>query len=203
MSALILISFVLPVFFTRDWLLLRMGPAATTVARLRPYGVVLLLSMVLLSSLTFSARTDKLLEIVFAPSVTLAVVLLYGVLLAGGIWIRRTDRHQVAWLIAIVPNPVLIGAIAVLARTLLPEASQLATVLGSTLLMSLWIGLIGFSVWEARNAPLDVPDLDFSINLAGLVNSAVLMLLTLGAWIEGSAAWNNFFQQLGAMLSAD
>ena len=45
MSALILISFVLPIFFVRDWLLLRMGPAATTVARLREYGLVLLASV--------------------------------------------------------------------------------------------------------------------------------------------------------------
>ena len=78
MSTVVLISFVLPIFFARDWLLLRMGPVETTVARLRQYGVVLLLSMVLFSTLTFSSRTERLLEVVLLPSVTLAVVLFKG-----------------------------------------------------------------------------------------------------------------------------
>jgi hypothetical protein len=203
MSTVILVFFVLPMFFARDWLLLRMGPVETTVVRLRQYGVVLLLSMVLLSTLVYSASTESILEVVFKPLVTSAVVMFYGVLLAICIWIRRTDHHQVAWLIAILPNPVLIGAIAVLARMFFPETSQFTTILGSALLTFLWISLIGFSVWEARNTPLDVPDLDFSLNIAGLVNSAALMLLPFGAWIGGSAAWSSFFQQLGAMLSAD
>lgn len=203
MSTVILISFVLPTFFVRDWLLLRMGPAATIVARLREYAFVLLASIVLFSAITFSVGTERLLEIVLSPTVTVPVVLLYGVVLAVCIWIRRTDRHQVAWRIALSPNPVLILAIATLARFIPPRVSALGTVVVTALLAFLWIGLIGLSVWAARNTPLDVPDLNFSLGLAGLVNSAVLMLLPLGAWVVGSAAWNSFFQQLGAMLSAD
>lgn len=198
-----MISFVLPTFFVRDWLLLRMGPAATIVARLREYAFVLLASIVLFSAITFSAGTGRLLEIVLSPSVTLPVVLLYCVLLAVCIWIRRTERHQVAWRIALFPNPLLVLAIATLARFILPRASVFGAVVITPLLACLWIGLIGLSVWKARNAPLDVPDLNFSLGLAGLVNSAVLLLLPLGAWIGGNAAWNSFFQQLGAMLSAD
>ncbi|MBZ5634492.1 MAG: hypothetical protein LAO55_15320 [Acidobacteriia bacterium] len=203
MSIVILISFVLPVFFLRDWLLLRMGPAVTIVARLREYALVLLASVTLFSTIMFSVGTGRLLEIVLSPSAILPLVLLYSVLLAVCIWIRRTDRHQFAWRIATIPNPVLVGAIAVVARLFLPPASPFARVLGTILLTFLWIGLIGLSVWEARNTPLDVPDLNFSLNLAGFVNSAVLMLLPLGAWIEGGAAWNNLFQQVGAMLSFD
>jgi hypothetical protein len=188
MSTAILISFVLPVFFARDWLLLRMGPGATTIPRLRQYGVVQLMSMVLFSTVMFSVRTERLLEIAFAPAVTLAVVLFYGVLLAVCIWIRRTDRHRLAWLIALLPNPALIGAIVALARLLLPRDSSLAMVL-ALLLTSLWIALIDLSVWKARSAPLDAPDLDFSLIVAGLANSTILVLLPLGAWIEGSLAW--------------
>src|ERR1019366_8215452 len=201
MSTVILISFVLPTFFVRDWLLLRMGPASTIVARLRKYAFVLLISIVLFSAITFSVGTERLLELVFSPSVTLPVVLLYCVLLAVCIWIRRTDRHQVAWRIALFPNPVLVLAIATLARLILLRASVLGAVVLTPLLGCLWIGLIGLAVWEARNTPLDVPDLDFSLGLTGLVSSAVLMLLPLGAWIGGSTAWNIFFHQLGAMLS--
>ena len=108
MSTVVLISFVLPVFFTRDWLLLRMGPAATTMTRLRGYALVLLASTILFSAVTFSVRTERLLEILLSPSVTLPVVLLYGALLAVSIWIKRTDRHQVAWQIALSPNPILV-----------------------------------------------------------------------------------------------
>ena len=128
MSTVILISFVLPTFFVRDWLLLRMGPAATIVARLREYAFVLLASIVLFSAITFSAGTGRLLEIVLSPSVTLPVVLLYCVLLAVCIWIRRTERHQVAWRIALFPNPLLVLAIATLARFILPRASVFGAV---------------------------------------------------------------------------
>ena len=62
------------------------------------------------------------------------------------------------------------------------------------MLACVWIGLIGLSVWEARTTPLEVSDLDFSLGLAGLINSVLLLLLPIGAWIEGSAAWNNLFQ---------
>jgi hypothetical protein len=199
MSTVVLISFVLPVFFTRDWLLLRMGPAATTMARLSGYAIVLVASTILFSTVTLSVRTERLLEILLAPSVT--VVLLYGALLAVSIWIKRTDRHQVAWQIALFPNPILVLTIAMLAR-FFPQVSALGIAAVTLLLAFLWIAFLGLSVWQARNTPLDVPDLDFSLNLAGWVNSAVLMLLPLGVWIAGGVAWNSFFQQLGAMLSA-
>ena len=203
MSTVVLISFVLPVFFTRDWLLLRMGPVATIVARLRGYAIVLLASTILFSAFTFSGRTEKLLEMLLSPSVTLTVVLLYGALLAVSIWIKRTDRHQVAWQIALSPNPILVLTIAILARFVLPRVSALGIAVVTPLLAFLWTAFIGLSVWEARNTPLDVPDLDFSLSLAGWVNSAVLMLLPLAVWIEGGVGWNSFFRQLGAMLSAD
>jgi hypothetical protein len=203
MSTLILILFVLPAFFARDWLLLRMGPVAATMRRLREYASVLLVSIVLFSALTFSVGTERLLEIVLSPSVILPVVLLYCVLLALCIWIRRTDRLQLAWRIALFPNPILVLAIAILSRFILPRASTLGTFIVALLLGSLWISLVGLSVWKTRNTPLDVPDIYFSLSLAGIVNSAVLTLLPIGAWIAGSASWNNLFQQLGAMLSAD
>ena len=203
MSTVVLVSFVLPVFFTRDWLLLRMGPVAGMMPRLREYALVLLASTILFSVVTFSVGTERLLEIVLSPSVTLPVVLLYGVVLAVCIWIRWTDRHQVAWRLALFPNPLLVLALAMLARFIVPRESALGTIVVIPLLTLLWIGLIGMSVWGARNTPLDVPDLNFSLGLAGLVNSAVLMLLPLGALVLGSAAWNSFFQLLGAMLSAD
>jgi hypothetical protein len=203
MSTLIMLLFVLPAFFARDWLLLRMGPVVSTVPRLREYASVLLVSIVLFSAITFSVGTERLLEIVLSPSVTLPVVLLYSVLLALCIWIRRTDRLQLAWRIVLFPNPILVLAIGLLARFILPSASTLGTFVVALLLDSLWISLVGLSVWETRNTPLDVPDIYFSLSLAGIVNSAVLTLLPMGAWLAGSPSWNNFFQQLGAMLSAD
>ena len=96
MSALILISFMLPVFFARDSLLLRMGPAATAVARLRKYGVVLLLSTVLLSTLIFSTRVERVFEIGFTPSVTLAIVLFY-ILLPLRAWIQGNGAWNEAF----------------------------------------------------------------------------------------------------------
>src|SRR5579862_2926783 len=109
MSAWILSAFVLPIFFVRDCFLLRMGRAATTLARLKTYAVAVLASVLLLSVVTASFTTERLLKEFASLPVCFALLLFYGALLVMCVWMKRTERHHLAWRIAVVPNPVLAG----------------------------------------------------------------------------------------------
>jgi hypothetical protein len=203
MSAGILVVFVLPIFFVRDCFLLRMGRVATTLARLKIYAATVLASVIVLSVVTISFTTERLLKEWASLPVCLAGLLFYGALLVMCIWFKRTERHRFAWRIAALPNPILAGGIVLLARIILPIHSPSATALGATLVACLWCGIIGLSVWRMRAALMDVPDLDFSLQLAGLVNSAAVVLPFLGLFVTGGFGWSEILRKLGTILSAD
>src|SRR6202162_2586163 len=177
MNALAVITFSLSLFFLRDYFLLQMGPARLLSARLRLYAAVLVASVLLVSGATSRLDDAQLLQLFSAPRVVLPMVAFYALLVPICLWIRRTDRHHRAWLLAAAPNPLLAFSIALLARVMFPSASVYAVMPSSGVLALVWIGLI--AVWLGRTAGtrMDVSDLDFSIRFAGLVNSIALLLL--------------------------
>jgi hypothetical protein len=181
MSAFVIAIFVLPVLFERDCFLLRLGPSAAISRRLRVYALGLLASLTLVSLLTLSLKTDHLVRTVLAPSVTAPVAVFYCMLIAVCIWLRRTGRSQLGWWIAILPNPMLAGAVAVLARLIVPQRTILMATICAALLTSLWIGLISLWVWNTRNAPLDAPDAKFAVGFATLVNTGAIVFLPLAS----------------------
>lgn len=197
MGTALLIPLVLSIFLVRDHLLLRMGPRRTTFVRLRAYAISLLMSGIVAAASTFALEPSRLLRTLLAPAVALPVVLFYGVLAIACIWVRRTDNHHFAWYFAVVPNPLLALGFAMFARLALASAWPYAVIVVALLLACLWIGLIVVSVWWTRNTPLDVPDLDFSLGLAAIVNSVALILLPL-ALIVDSTAWSDLFRRLAS-----
>jgi hypothetical protein len=177
MNALAVIPFGLSLFFLRDYFLLRMGPTRLLSARLRLYAVVLLASILLVSRATSQLSGEELLQLFQAPRILLLIVGFYALLVTICLWIRRTDRHHRAWLLAVAPNPILAFGIALLAREMFPSASVYAVMAGSDFLAFVWIGLIVLWLRRTTQARMDVPDLDFSIGFAGFVNSIALLLL--------------------------
>lgn len=178
---------VLPIFFARDCFLLRMGPVATTLARLRMYAGADLASVIVLSVVTTSLTTHRLLQHFASLPVCLSVVLFFGALAAICVWVRRTERHHLAWRIAVLPNPIQAGGVVLLARFILPVNSPLASPVAAALVACLWVALVGLSVWRTRSSLMDVQELDFSLQLAGLVNSAALILPPLLLLVNGGA----------------
>ncbi len=190
MIAWILVAFVLSIFFARDCFLLRMGSVASTVARLRAYATLILATVILLSLFTASLTADRLLEEFGSLPVSITCLLVYGALLVICVWVKRSDRHHIAWRIAVFPNPLLVGGMALLARLILPKASPAAFVLCAALVSCLWAGLLGLRVWQLRWTPLDVPELDFSLELAGMVSVAALLLPIIGLVVTKGAGWS-------------
>jgi hypothetical protein len=198
-----LIPFILCFFLLRDFLLLKMGPPSKVLARLRVYAGVLLGSELLFSVATSPLTTERLLQLARSPRVILPLALFYAALAILCLWVRRTDRHNIAWFIAILPNPLLVIGIAIVARWLAPAVSPATNIVGPSLLACLWIAAVSLFVRAARHAPQDVPELDFSLGLAGLVNSIALLALPIESFLANANGWSEFLRQLGAMLSAD
>lgn len=185
MTTWIVVTFVLLIFFFRDCFLLRMGPARKTMARLSVYAAAILVSVIVLGTVTNSLTTDALLGEFWSLPATLSSLLFYGALLAICVWVRRNERHHLAWQIAAVPNPVLIGGLILLGRLMLPIGWSGASVFVAAVVAALWVGLVGLWVWRRRDTLMDVPELDFSIEFAGLVSSVTVAVSALGLILTG------------------
>jgi hypothetical protein len=177
MNALAVIPFSLSLFFLRDYFLLRMGPTRLLSTRLRLYAIVLLAFVLLVSGATSQLGGEDLLQLFQTPRAILLIVGFYALLVPVCLWIRRTDRHHRAWLLATAPNPLLGFSIALLTRVMFPAASVYAVMAGSGFLAFVWIGLIALWLLRTAGDRMDVPDLDFSIGFAGFVNLIALLLL--------------------------
>jgi hypothetical protein len=132
--------------------------------------------VLLVSGATSRLGGEELFQLFQAPRVILLTVAYYTVLALICLWIRRTDHHR-AWLLAVVPNPILAFCVALLARLIFSSVSVYALIAGSGFPSFIWIGLITLCLERTADAHMDVPDLDFSIGFAGFVNSIALLLL--------------------------
>jgi hypothetical protein len=193
MSTWLLFVFMLPVFFGRDFFLLRMGPRFRTAKRLRIYGLVLAASATLFPAF-WRAGLDR---------AVLPMIVIYGTLCAISVWIRKTDRHNLAWLIAAAPNPVLVLGLAMLVQPGLAQGSAQASVPGPILAACVWIGLMTFCVKQVEDTPMDVTDLDLAVVIAAVVNSAALLILSGQELADASSGWADLFRQVTGMISAD
>jgi hypothetical protein len=126
----------------------------------------------------------------------------YAALAALCFWVRRADHHDRAWLMAVIPNPMLVFGVTVIARFSVPEWWPHAGIVAPTLLACLWIGVVGFSL-KGKNERLDVSELDSTLGVAGLVNSIALLALPAELFLASTNDWAGFLQFIRAVLSAD
>lgn len=185
MTTWILVAFVFLIFFVRDCFLLRMGPISKTRNRLSVYFAATVGSVIPLAALTNSMTTDALLGKFWSPPISLSCLLFYGALLAFCVWIRRSEHHRFAWRIAVIPNPVLVGGVALFARLILPIGWSGAAAFVAAIFAAFWVGLVGLWVWRRRETLMDVPELDFSLEFAGLASSAIVAISVLGLVMTG------------------
>jgi hypothetical protein len=197
-----LIPVFLVFFVLRDILLLRIGPPAKLFPRFRIYAAVQLTVVVLASVATNALDTNRILLFSRSPSIVLSVMAFYAALAALCLLVRRTDRHHRAWLLAVIPNPMLALGVTVIARCMVPEWWPKAGIVTPTLLACLWIGIVGLSL-KGKNELLDVSELDSSLGVAGLVNSVAFLALPAESFLMGENDWSGFLQFIHAILSAD
>ena len=181
MLALVLTPFAFLSFAVRDFLLLRIGPHARASHRLRDYSIAVLVFVILFSPIIFGNRPDETFNLIWPPHFVGILAGIYAGLLAASLWVRATERYHLAWILAVVPNPLLIIGLAIPARIFWPQGQVYGSVLVTSLIALLWVALICLFVKKADHAPLDVTDLDFSLLSAGIVHCIALVVLPAAA----------------------
>jgi len=197
-----MIPVILGFFLLRDILLLRIGPSAKLFPRLGIYAAVQLAGVVLASAATNALDTNRILQFSRSPSIVFSIMAFYAALAALCFWVRRADHHDRAWLMTLVPNPILVLGVTVIARFVAPEWRLNAGIVPPTLLACLWVGVVGFSL-KGNNNRQDVSELDSSLGVAGLVNSIALLALPAESFLTSNSDWAGFSQFIRAVLSAD
>jgi hypothetical protein len=197
-----LIPVFLCFFLLRDVLLLRIGPSAKLFPRFSIYAAIQLTVAILVSAATEPQDTNRILQFSRSPSIVFSIMTLYAALAALCFWIRRTDRHDCAWLITLIPNPIFVLGVMFIARYIVPESWPKAGIVAPTLLAGLWVGVVGFSL-KGSNERQEVSELDSSLGVAGLVNSVALLALPAESFLTSTNDWAGFSQFIRAVLSAD
>jgi hypothetical protein len=188
-----MIPVILGFFLLRDILLLRIGPSAKLFPRLGIYAAVQLTGVVLASAATNALDTSRILQFSRSPSIVFLIMAFYAALAALCFWVRRADHHDLAWLMTLVPNPMLVLGVTVIARFIAPEWRPNAGIVAPTLLACLWVGVVGFSL-KGNNNRQDVSELDSSLGVAGLVNSIALLALPTESFLTSNCDWAGFSQ---------
>jgi hypothetical protein len=189
-------------FLLRDVLLLKIGPLAKLLPHLKIYAAVQLSVILLVSATTNTLDTNRILQFSRSPNIVLPIMAFYALLAALCFWARRTDRHDRAWAMAVIPNPILVLGVVVIARFIIPEGLPNARIIASTLLACLWVGAVGFSLRGSYERQ-DVSELDSSLGIAGLVNSIALLALPVESLLVGADDWSGLQEFIRAILSAD
>ena len=166
-----LIPLVFSLFFYRDFFLLGLVATGSLWSRLGFYTVSLLAS-VLLAPIVISKF-----EVGWIHSFTFAVFcgLFYAALLVLCFWLRRCRLYNLVWLTAL-PNPVLIGSIIIFASTELQDGTQY-----SVFLVLAWIGAMSVGLLATRSSTPTDPESDPSLELAGVMNLAAMVILPMDA----------------------
>ena len=167
----ILIPLVFSVFFYRDFFLLGLVSARSLWSRLGFYAATLLAS-VLLAPMVISKF-----EVGWIHSCTFALFcgLFYAALLVLCFWLRRCGLYNLVWLTAL-PNPALIGSIIIFASTDLQDGTQY-----SVFLVLAWIGAMSVGLLATRSTTPTDPGSDASLELAGVMNLAAMVILPVDA----------------------
>jgi hypothetical protein len=166
-------------FWSRDYLVLRIGPQRRVPRRVWMYSAVVFTMAVLLAILTLSFGPYEFLGFLHSRQVFVSLLAFH---LAAGIlcfWLKETERYESAWLAAMIPAP---GIWYLLAKaTFLPAYGwgPFATSLIVGLVSALWITLMIVTVLQMGRHQMRVEDMDFAMGLAGWSNCLAIGLVSI------------------------
>ena len=169
---------VLFLFWSRDYLILRMGPLLRTRSRVSLYAGVVVGMTALLSVVVWSVGSSAVFQFIWSLPVLVSLTALH---IAGAIfcfWLKRSDRYHRVWLMALLPTPVawFFLASGVISRNFAARS------LVVWLICALWIAAMFAWVARARRIEMPADELDFAVTLTGYSNflgSFVLILFSL------------------------
>jgi len=162
MALLTLSAWIL--FWLCDSWMLQVGPCRTVPRRLWLYTAF---ALVMAAATAVGFRNDSLL----AASVPWGSVVLafHGAVALVCLWIRRTDRYDLAWLACAIPAPV---AWVLLRQTIADSSLDARGLAGNAvcLLGAIWAISIVFSVLKGPRIRMNAGDVQYIVNFAGWVH---------------------------------
>jgi hypothetical protein len=166
-------------FWSRDFLVLRIGPQRSVPRRVWMYRAVVFMMAMPLVTLTLSFGPYEFLALLHSSQVFISLIAFH---LGAGImcfWLKQTERYDSAWLAAMIPAP---GVWFLLAKaTFLPAygLGPFATSLIVGLVSALWITLMILIVLQMGRRQMPVEDMDFAMGLAGWSNCLAIGLVSI------------------------
>jgi hypothetical protein len=165
-------------FWSRDFLLLRIGPPRRLRRRVWMYGAIFFLMAALFGALTWSFGSSKLAALIRSPFILASLVAFHVAAGVACFGLKQTERYDIAWLMAIIPAP---GFWFLLAQaTFLPAYGWgvFAMSLIVALVSAVWAVMMIVTVLKMRRAQMPVEDMDFAIRLAAWTNCLAIGLVS-------------------------
>ena len=163
---LVMMAAVLLLFWLRDRAVLRMGSPRKVVHHAWIYSSFVSLGAIVVWMLTL--RDDSLAHAVTSAPFVTAVAALQAVATLASFWVKRSERYDLAWLIALIPAPWLW---ILCARSVAGWAYWA--------IAAMWVLSMLLGVFRARRIQMPADELDFAVNLAGWSNWVGIGLVAL------------------------
>jgi hypothetical protein len=175
---LVIATVVLIVFWLRDFMSLRMSPCRNAVPRSLVYGIVIVLTAMLIWKLVLRIGLAGFAQLLQSPQVLVLLVAVHLAASTLSIWIRRTQNYHWMWATALLPAPV---AWLLLLQALLFECgSEVATVQFSFFSIALlWAASMVVIIFRTRYKPMPLGDLDFAVLFGSLSHGVALCVVPL------------------------
>jgi len=166
-------------FWSRDYLVLRIGPQRRVTRRVWMYSTGVFVMAMLLGALILTFGLYEFPVLLDSHQVFVSLIAFH---LAAGIlcfWLKQTERYDSAWVVALIPAPAVWFLLA--KATFLPAygLGPPATSLIVGLVSALWIFLMLVTVRQVGQRQMPVEDMDFAMGLAGWSNCLAIGLVTI------------------------
>jgi hypothetical protein len=154
---MLVVTVALLLFWLRDRSVLRMGSPRKVVHHAWIYSLFVLLGAMAVWIL--AVTDDSLAHAVTSAPFLIAMAALQVVATVAALSIKRSERYDLAWLIALIPAPWLW---ILCARSVAGWAYWVVA--------ALWVASMLLDVVRARRIQMPADELDFAVNLAGWSN---------------------------------
>jgi hypothetical protein len=154
---------VLPVFWLRDYMALRMSPSRRATHRALAYGTGILVAAALFWALGPGIGLIQFVRLIESPAILFLLIALQIAACLPSIWIKQSQSYHWMWATALLPAPIpwflLLESTLVSENILGTETAQF----GYFAVAVLWSASMIAVILRVRDIQMSVDDLDFAV----------------------------------------
>jgi hypothetical protein len=157
-------------FWLRDYWLLQLGPVRSVARRVWIYAALVSMAGLLIWVLASTDKTAQFVSDIQSPPWLIGLFAFHSIAAVACFWMKWTGRYQVAWLVAMVPAPVvwiLFARVVFTANDTFVEPVKGAVILVVAFLL---IAPILLPVLRGHRLEMGLDELDYVLGFAGWTN---------------------------------